>query len=119
MLTPLALALHEIRQLLSMARGKLSRAALHGKARSRQAGRVEAFEESETILETAVTAQQEADVLRTTWSVHGYIADLRHMGKGEPPERVVVPFEGEGGLRSLRDDRDADDGTASTPRPES
>ena len=122
-LTPLALALHEVRQLLSTARGKLASAALRGKARPKQAGRVEAFEESEAILETAVAVQQEADIVPTTWSVRGYIAGLRHKGKGQAPERVVVPFEGEGGLRSLREDRDAsgnggpDQAGASTPRP--
>ncbi len=68
--------------------------------RSKQAGRVEALEESEVILETAVTVQQEVDVVRTTWSVRGTMAGLRYKGKGQPPERVVVPSEDEGGLRS-------------------
>ena len=116
MLTPLALALHEVRQLLSTARETVSRAVLRGKAGTRQAGRVEAFEESEAILETAMTTQREADVVRSIWSVRRTIAGLRHKGKGEPSERVVVPFESEGSLRSLREDRDADEGSF-TPKP--
>lgn len=117
-LTPLALALHEVRQLLSTARERLTRGSLRGKARPKQAGRVEAFEESEVILKTAVTVQADVDATRTTWSVRGYIARLRHKSQGEPPERVVVPFEGEGGLRELRKNReDGDPDHTSAPKP--
>lgn len=119
MLTPLALALHEVSQLLSTARGRLARANTRGKMQAKLAGRVEAFEESEDILVTAVTVQQEADAQPVVRSYRGYLAGFFHKSGHEPPERVVVPYEGEGGLRSLLEDRDDDSGAASTPRPSS